>query len=112
LSAVSTRTGEATMRVQIAARRCDVPETVQDRALARIPELTRFDPRISSAEVVFQEERHEKQVEAVLSVDRADPVVAQGEGADFREALDRMLDRLGRKLRRRRDRLRDLQGGR
>lgn len=92
------------MKVRIAARRCHVPEPVLERARERLSTFVRYDRRLAAADLVFEEERHRKRVEAVLTVDRVEPLVAEGEGPDFRDALDRMLDRLSRKLRRRRAR--------
>ena len=90
------------MRVQIAARHCDVPEPVLDRAHEQVGRLTKYEPRLSAAELIFEEEGHSKVVEAILSVDRDEPVVASGDGDDFRAALDKMLARISRMLRRRR----------
>lgn len=100
------------MRVQITARHCDVPEPVRDRTETQVRKLTRYDPRVSSAEIVFEVEKHVKKVEGILSVDRDEPVVAHGEGDDFRPAVDQMVDRLGRILRRRRSQRTDHQASR
>jgi len=97
------------MRVQIAARHCEVPEPVLERARTRLAGLVRYDPRLSAAEVVFEEERHRKRVEVILSVDGREPIVAGGEGTDFQGALDLTLDRASRKLRRLRERAVDRQ---
>ena len=51
-----------------------------------------------------------KKVEAVLSVDRGEPVVAKGEGPEFREAVDQMVDRLTRMLKRHRSHKKDHHG--
>ena len=64
--------------------------------------LARYDPRVGAAEVVFEEEKRIKKVEVVLSVDRTEPVVARGEGEEFRTALDKVVDRLTRMLKRQR----------
>ncbi len=95
------------MRVQIAARHCDVPATVLSRTEEQLQKLSRYDPRVSGAEVVFEVEKHLKKVEAVVKVDREEPVVAGGEGVEFREALDQMVDRLAKILRRRRSQKKD-----
>jgi len=95
------------MRVQIAARHCEVPEPVRDRTEEQIGKLSRYEPRLSGAEVVFEVEKHLKKVDAILKVDREEPVVASGEGVEFREALDQMVDRLSRILRRRRKQKKD-----
>ena len=90
------------MTINTVARHCDVPDFIIRHANEKIGRLTRFEPRLTSAEVVFEVERHLHRVEAVLSLHGAQPVVARAEGADFRVALDRVTDRLGKILRRRR----------
>lgn len=97
------------MRVQIAARHCDIPDSVRQRTEEQISRLTRYDPGLLSAEVVYEEEKHTRKVEVILSVKRGEPVVAQGAGEEFRTALDKAVDRLGRMLRRRRSRQTDHQ---
>lgn len=95
------------MRVQIAARHCEIPNTVRERTEEQLEKLSRYEPRLSGAEVVFETEKHLKKVDAILKVDREEPVLASGEGVEFREALDQMVDRLSRILRRRRKQLKD-----
>ena len=95
------------MRVQIAARHCDIPDTVRNRTEELLGKLSKYEPRLSGAEVVFEVEKHRKKVDAVLKVDREEPVVAKGEADEFKEALDQMVDRLSRILRRRRKQMKD-----
>lgn len=90
------------MRVSIAARHCEVSDAARQRTEEQIGKLTKFEPRLSAAEVTFEVEKHLKKVEAVLTVDRDDPVVAGAEGTEFREAVDLMADRLAKILKRRR----------
>lgn len=97
------------MRVQIAARHCEIPDTVRDRTEVQVGKLSKYEPRLSGAEVVFEIEKHVKKVDAVLSIDRGEPVVAGGEGVEFREAVDQMVDRLSRILKRRRKQQKDRQ---
>ncbi len=91
------------MRVQFVARHCEIPPSIRARAEEQVRDLQRFDPRLSSASLVFDAERHLKKVEGVLVLDGTEPAVAQGEGDEFRPALEQVVDRLGRILRRRRD---------
>lgn len=100
------------MRVQIAARHCEIPDKVRGRTEEQIGRLTRYEPRLSAAEIVFDTMKHTKRVEAVLSIDRDQPVVASGEGTEFKAALDQMVDRLSRILRQRRSQVRDHHGRR
>lgn len=98
------------MRVQIAARRCEIPDAVRSRTEEQLEKLSKYDPNLSGAEVTFEVVRHRKKVEAVLKADKEEPVVAGGEGEEFREALDLMVDRLAKILRRRRSLRKDHQG--
>ncbi len=100
------------MRVQTVARHCEVPDAVLTRAEERFKRLTRFDPALSSAEVVFQEEKHRKRVEGILSLDGEAPAVARAEESTFKAAVDAVADRLEKILRRRRSHLRAHQGPR
>lgn len=52
--------------------------------------------------MVFTEEKRIRKVEVILSVDGGPPVVANGEGEEFRTALDKVIDRLSRILKRQR----------
>ena len=88
------------MTINTGARHCDVPDLIIRQANQKSGRLTRFEPRLTSAEVVFEVERHLHRVEAVLSLNGAPPVVARAEGTDFRLALDRATDRLSKILRR------------
>ncbi len=72
--------------------------------------LPKYDPRVSSAEVIFDEEKHTRKVEAILSVHGGPPVVAHAEEREFLNALDRVADRLSTQLRRTRDKIVDHQG--
>lgn len=95
------------MRVQITARSCDVPTETRARAADQIEKLTKYDPDLLSADVVFREEGVDKLVEAVVSIARADRVVATGSGDSFISASDDLANKLGKILRRRRSQIRD-----
>jgi ribosomal subunit interface protein len=97
------------MRVQITARRCDIPDALRARTEAVVQKLSKYDARVSAADIVFEEERHTKKAEAILSVDRDDAVIARAEADDFVAALDLLVDRLAKILRRRRSQVVDHQ---
>lgn len=97
------------MRIQVAARHCEIPDSVRKRTEEQITRLAKYDPRIASADVVYEEEKRVRRVEVILSIDRGEPVVAKGEGEEFRTALDKVVDRLSRRLRRQRDQARSHQ---
>lgn len=95
------------MRVQITARRCDVPQDARDRATSLMERLRKFDDRLQAVELVFEVEKLVHRVEGILSIAGDDTVVATGEGRDFAAAADDLSDKLGKILRRRRSQLRD-----
>lgn len=95
------------MRVQITTRNCEVPQDVQARATSLIEKLEKFEPGILSADLVFREDRHQKELDCRLSVARSEPVVASASGDDFLSAADELADKLSKILRRRRSQIRD-----
>jgi ribosomal subunit interface protein len=97
------------VRVQITERHCDVPADVLERTRDQIESLAKYEQRATSAEVVYVEEKHARKVEVIIHVDGAEAVVAHGDGTEFRSALDQVVDRLRRMLRRQRKRRRDHQ---
>lgn len=97
------------MRVQITERHCDVPDDVLERTNEQLTGLVKYEPRASAADVVFEEEKLTRAVEVIIHVDGAEQVVAHGAGTEFRAALDQVVDRLRRQLRKQRQRRRDHQ---
>ena len=92
------------MRVQIATRGSSVPEDVQARAVDQIQKLERFDSEVLSADLVFEEVRHLRKVEAIVSIANSEPMVVTGEKEEWLSAVDELVERLGRMLRRHRER--------
>lgn len=97
------------MRVQITERHCDVPDEVLERTQDQIESLAKYHRQATAAEVVYIEEKHVKKVEVIIHVDGAEPVFARGDGTEFRSALDQVVERLRRMLRRQRKRRQDHQ---
>jgi ribosomal subunit interface protein len=87
-----------------------VPRDTLDRAEKRLTSLAKYSPRASSADVVFTEERVTRGVEVIIHVDGGEPVVASVQDTEFRAALDKVVDRLGRRLRKQRERRTNRQG--
>ena len=97
------------MKIRITSRHTDLSDALRERTEEVVMKLTKYEPRISAAEVVFDEERRLKTVEGIIHVDRGDPVVASGEADEFRAALHQMVERLTRQLRRHHERSRNHQ---
>jgi ribosomal subunit interface protein len=97
------------VRVQITERHCEIPSETRQRAEAQIASLAKYSPRASAADVVFVGEKLDRVVEIIVHIDGGDPIVARASDADFRSALDKAVDRLGRRLRKQRERRTDHQ---
>ena len=100
------------MNVMITARHCEVPAPVQERAERLMRRMERFDPRVQVIEVIFEADAGAFQAEARVSIAGGPTVIAQGTDRTVRGALDRMVDRLQRQLRKGRDRERNHQADR
>lgn len=92
------------MEIRITSRHTDLSDALRERTEEVLNKLTKYEPRVSAAEVVFDEAKHSKTVEGIIHVDRGDPVVASGEADEFRPALHQMIERLTKQLRRRHQR--------
>lgn len=95
------------MRIQMATRHCDVPDDVLERAREQVASLSKFNPRATSADVVFEEEKVSRKVEVIVHADGAPPVVGHGEAEEFRAAVDQVVSRVGRMLREQRKKERE-----
>lgn len=92
------------MQFTHSAPRCNVPDTVLRIAEDQFRRLQKFESRIQAADLRFDIDHGLHRVEARITVTGAPLIVAQGSGDSFRTAIDRIVDRLGRQLRRRRER--------
>lgn len=97
------------MRIQIAERQCQVPPNVRGRAEKRVSGLSRYSPQASAAEIIFSEEGVERIVEVIVHIDGAEPIVARAADPEFLSALNKVVDRIARQLRRQRERRTDHQ---
>ena len=97
------------MRVQITERHCSVPSDVLERTEEQVAALSKYSPRATSADVVYMEEKLDKVVEVIVHIDGGEPVVARGQDGEFRNALDQVVGRIGRMLRKQRERRTDHQ---
>ena len=82
---------------------------VRERAETHVASLAKYSPRATAAEVLFMEEKLERIVEVIVHVDGEEPVVARAEDAEFHAAVDKVVDRLSRRLREQRDLRKDHQ---
>jgi ribosomal subunit interface protein len=95
------------MQVIVTARHCELDSEVRERIDQQFQNLEKFEPRVTRAEVTVTEEKSGFEAEAVLSIDRAERVHGHAEAPQVRDAVDRLIDKLGVQLRRAHSRRRD-----
>lgn len=92
------------MVVRITAHGCSISSGDRQQAEALAERWPRFDSAVMDVSFVFQTEGRLRYAEAIVSRRRRQPVVARGEGPDFRGALDDLDQHVKRILRRDRKR--------
>lgn len=92
------------MQPTITARHCEISDTLRERAVAVIQRLGNLASRSIESTIVFDTDGTQQIAEIRLPVPRGEVLVARGEAADHRTALDRAEERLKRQLERVADR--------
>jgi ribosomal subunit interface protein len=95
------------MQVTTAARQDSISESIRRYVQDRLHKIERLEPRPARAEVLFSSNRGAKRVETHLTVAGAGQFIAHATASTYRSAVDTMLDRLTRQVKRNRARLRD-----
>lgn len=88
------------MQTTITARHCEISDALKERARAVVERLGTIATRPIESAVVFDTEGPVQTAELRLHVARGEVLVARGEAADHRSALDRAEDKLRRQLER------------
>lgn len=88
------------MKIQIAARKCEITDAIRSRTEELAERWPRFESALSGAQIIFEVDGRDHTVEAILSIDRRDQAVAKGHGSEFRDALDDLDGKVKRILRR------------
>ena len=89
---------------RITAQGCEISKADRTRAEGLAQRWPRFDSAIMDVHFVFQSEGRSSRAEAIVSRPRRAPVVAKGEGQNFRAALDELDQHVKRILKRDRKR--------
>lgn len=94
------------MHTTITARHCEVSEPLRERAITVMERLGNLASHPMEMTVVFDADGIQQTVELRLHVARGEILLAKGEGADHRTALDRAEEKLRRQVERVSDRRR------
>jgi ribosomal subunit interface protein len=88
------------MQTTITARHCEVSDPLRERAITVVERLGNLASRPMEMTVVFDADGTQQTVELRLHVARGEILIAKGEGADHRSALDRAEEKLRRQVER------------
>ena len=86
------------MQTTITARHCEISDAIRERALTVVERLGSIATRPMEASVVFDTDGHQQTAELRLHLATGDLLVAGGEAADHRTALDRAEEKLRKQL--------------
>ena len=86
------------MQTTITARHCEISDALRERALAVVERLGNVATRPMEASVVFDTDGLQQTAELRLHLATGDLLVAGGEAADHRTALDRAEEKLRKQL--------------
>jgi len=86
------------MQTTITARHCDISDALKERARSVVERLGSIATRPVESAVVFDVEGPVQTAELRLHLSRGEILIAKGEAADHRSALDRAEERLRRQL--------------
>ena len=95
------------MQISVTGRHVEITEAVKDFARDKVSRLSRFFDRIQAIDVVMDHDSGNFSVEIIVHVDRADPFIAQQSGPHALALIDELTDKLGRQLRRHKEKQRD-----
>lgn len=86
------------MQTTITARHCEISDALRERAQAVVDRLGTIAPRPMEASVVFDTDGQQQTAELRLHLATGELLVAGGEAADHRSALDRAEEKLRKQL--------------
>ena len=86
------------MQTTITARHCEISIALKERALSVVERLGNLASRPVESAIVFDVEGPSQRAELRLHLSSGELLVARGEAADHRSALDRAEEKLRRQL--------------
>lgn len=90
------------MDVRITTRHVSVGDAFAELADRQARKLTKFEPRLISVDLIFDNDHGTFSTEARAEVPGVPPLVAKSENDSKRRSLDSALNKLGRRLRKER----------
>jgi putative sigma-54 modulation protein len=95
------------VNIELRSRDESITDSLRDYAIDKARRLTRFHDRISRIQIIAEEVRHAPVVEIIVHVDSGSTFVAKEQSSSFRAAIDVLLGKIERQLKKDKERLKD-----
>lgn len=95
------------MQVKVSGRHMGVTESIRSHCEQKSQKLSRFFDRIQSVEMVLDGHDGRHFAEIIVHMDGTHPFVASEEHDDIYAAIDLLMDKIERQVRRHKERLRN-----
>lgn len=95
------------MQISITGRHMELTDALRDHTQARLEKLNAEFPRLQSASVVLDVEKHRQMAEVVVHAPNHVVVDAKDETSDMYASIDSAIDKATKQLRRIRDKMVD-----
>jgi len=96
------------LQIRVTGRHVQVADNVRSYAEEKLGKLLKFFDRISSIEMILESTRDTQHAEAVVHVEHNAPLVADAKEPDIIVAIDQVVEKLERQLKKHKESLRDV----
>ncbi len=97
--------------IEVTGRHQQLPDDARDYATDKASKLLRFHNRISRIQIVMDRRKDDSEVEIIVHVDNGHTFVAKETGSGFKSALDPLVAKMGRQLKKDNERRKNHKGG-
>jgi len=95
------------MQITVTGRHMGVSESLESYCLKKVPRLQRFYDRVHAAEVIIDGHNGKHMAEIIVRAEGTPPFVASEEHEDAFAAVDLVLDKVERQIRRHKEKIRN-----
>jgi len=95
------------VNINVTGRHVDVTPALRDYALEKVQKLVHFFPRLTWGHVTMRIEGESHVVEILISAPRGVTLVGEEAAGNMYAAIDLVLDKLGRQLKRHKEKMKD-----
>lgn len=95
------------VQFDVTARHGHVTDGMREYAVKKADKLTRFHDRIQRIQIVLDDPKGESEVEMIVHIEAGGTMVAKERAGVFHEAVDLLVEKLGKQLKKDKERLKD-----